>query len=454
MDFWAWLGRFHPALVHFPIGIVIVGIILYYVHKRKPEWQIAQAIGPIFFIGFLTAILAAFCGWMLAGEGGYDMGTLFWHRWLGVGIVLLSFALWRWQSKDSSQLARFGVPLLAVIIFITGHLGGNLTHGEGYLVEKGPEFIKKLTSYEERMAIATFDDPDSCLVYDDLIHPVLETKCFNCHNEKLKKGGFDMTSQESLMKGGRNGEAIEGESASSEIFKRVVQDPNSKKYMPPKGTPLSYREIRLLEWWIDSGADFEKAVSEMETPQDIAQILLSRHQLDITPKSFLEKTKVETLADERLIELEKAGFAVQPLAITSPFIDVRWKRVDSLSLSDALESLQSIAANQVAWLDLGESEITDADLSEVTQCKNLVRLKLQKTAIGDEGVRSLSELKHLESLNLYGTKITNQASEHLSKMSSLRNLYVWQTEFDSERAESLETTLPDLEVVVGLSFGD
>ncbi|MDH3650540.1 MAG: hypothetical protein OEQ53_12730, partial [Saprospiraceae bacterium] len=203
-----------------------------------------------------------------------------------------------------------------------------------------------------------------------------------------------------------------------------------------------------------SGADFEKAVSEMETPQDIAQILLSRHQLDITPKSFLEKTKVETLADERLIELEKAGFAVQPLAITSPFIDVRWKRVDSLSLSDALESLQSIAANQVAWLDLGESEITDADLSEVTQCKNLVRLKLQKTAIGDEGVRSLSELKHLESLNLYGTKITNQASEHLSKMSSLRNLYVWQTEFDSERAESLETTLPDLEVVVGLSFGD
>ncbi len=454
MDFWAWLGRFHPALVHFPIGIIVVGIILYYINRYRPEWKVAQAISPVFFIGFISALLAALCGWMLAEEGGYDTNTLFWHRWLGVGIVLLSFGLWWWHSKDNLKPAKYGAPLLVAGILVTGHLGGNLTHGEGFLVEKGPEFLKKLTAYDEKTAIPTFDDPDSCNVFHDLIYPVLESKCISCHNSKLRKGGLDMSNTESLMKGGRNGEVIEGESASSEIFKRVVLDPSSRKYMPPKGTPMSYREIKLLEWWIDAGAHFDKSVSQTETPKDIAGILLSRHKLDITPKSFLEKTKVPALEDQVFVELEKQGFAVQPLAMTSPFIDVRWKRVDSLSLSNALESLQSMASEQVAWLDLGESPLSDADLANVAKCKNLVRLKLQKTPVSDDGVKILSQLKHLESLNLYGTKITNSAAEHLSKMSSLRNLYVWQTGLDQENAENLETSNPDLEVVLGVSVGD
>ncbi|MDH3652445.1 MAG: hypothetical protein OEQ53_22330, partial [Saprospiraceae bacterium] len=151
MDFLGWVGRFHPVLVHLPIGILIIGVVFHYLDRKRPTLNLTAATKSIYFAGFLSAALSAFAGWMLAQEGGYHEDTIFWHRWVGIAMVVLSFGLWRWYrtpAKNQKMIGWGGMALLLGLVY-TGHLGGELTHGAGYLLEKAPGFIKKIASYEE-----------------------------------------------------------------------------------------------------------------------------------------------------------------------------------------------------------------------------------------------------------------------------------------------------------------
>ena len=97
MEILNWFGRFHPALVHLPIGILIIGVILQFLARRRPDWQLEKATQKTYLVGFLSAVVAALAGWFLAREGGYEASTIFWHRWLGILMVLLSFFLY-WNT--------------------------------------------------------------------------------------------------------------------------------------------------------------------------------------------------------------------------------------------------------------------------------------------------------------------------------------------------------------------
>ncbi len=455
MELLDWFGRFHPAFVHFPIGILVVGIIMQFIAHRKPTLNLNTAISTLYLIGFITAVIAAFAGWLLAKEGGYQPDTIFWHRWLGVLMVVFAFGLYWYARRDdiNHKSMRWAGLVVFLGLLYTGHLGGEMTHGEDYLLESAPDFVKKLVSYEEGADYAILSDPDSVRIYDDLIKPVFETKCFTCHDQNLHKGGLDMSSEEMLLEGGRNGSIIEGTAEESELFKRVTMDPSSRKYMPPKGNPLSYQEVKLLEWWIETGATFEKRVTEVEVPENIQGILMARHELDTKPKTFLEKTKVEAVPEDIMADIAAKGFSIKPLAMNTNFVDVQWKDVDSLSINEATTVLEK-AATQIAWLDMGNAGLDDAAMAPIGSLENLVRLKVDNNPVTDAGIKHLADLKHLESLNLYSTKITDISADYLSGIKSLRKLFVWQTEFSSEAAESLQASVPELEVVQGYTFAE
>ena len=46
------------------------------------------------------------------------------------------------------------------------------------------------------------------VTYDEHIKPLLQQKCFSCHNADKKKGDLDMTNYTNLMLGGGSGEEI------------------------------------------------------------------------------------------------------------------------------------------------------------------------------------------------------------------------------------------------------
>ena len=92
------------------------------------------------------------------------------------------------------------------------------------------------------------------LLYTHFIQPILKEKCLSCHNPNKKKGGFNLNSLDSLLAGGENGDVVvSGKPLKSEMLRRITLNPSSSKYMPPSGTPMSYNEIKLLEYWIRSG---------------------------------------------------------------------------------------------------------------------------------------------------------------------------------------------------------
>ena len=275
MEILEWLGRFHPVVVHLPIGMILLGIFLLILSDRKPEWQLNTPIRITFFCSLIAASVAAVFGWILAWEGGYDLNTLRLHRWLGVGVVIFSCVLWMMHRKPrrkSKSILLSSILITGLVIF-TGHYGGKLTHGEDYLWEQAPGFVKKWVSYEERTAYPEFLDPDSCMIFEDLIYPVLWNKCGSCHNNNVAKGGLNLQTGEALLEGGRNGSVIESDLHQSELFKRVTMDPQSRKFMPPKGAPLSYQEINLLAWWIEEGGPLLTSVTQTKPSEEIKQIL-------------------------------------------------------------------------------------------------------------------------------------------------------------------------------------
>jgi uncharacterized membrane protein len=136
----ALIGRLHPMLVHFPIGLVLIAavaeVVVMMTHLRK--WRtvaIANArVGAMFAIG------AAIAGWRLASSPGIEAtSSLEWHRWLGtiaaVAVLGASLATAGARSRSPVALWVYRITLFwaASLIAVTGHIGGRLVWGADFL---------------------------------------------------------------------------------------------------------------------------------------------------------------------------------------------------------------------------------------------------------------------------------------------------------------------------------
>jgi len=90
------------------------------------------------------------------------------------------------------------------------------------------------------------------LTYDDHIRPLLENKCFSCHNPDKKKGGLEMTSYSGLMNGGSGGAVVDaGNPQASRLW--TMSAHKEEPYMPPEGAPLEAKDLALLSKWVAGG---------------------------------------------------------------------------------------------------------------------------------------------------------------------------------------------------------
>ena len=130
------IGRFHPVLVHLPIGILLLACFFQWL-TLKPRFAFLQpAIPVMLFWGMLGAVIACISGYMLSLSGDYDEDLVDRHQWMGIITAIVSLILYLlYQFSISERIAR-GVSFgIIVLITITGHLGGSLTHGSVYLAE-------------------------------------------------------------------------------------------------------------------------------------------------------------------------------------------------------------------------------------------------------------------------------------------------------------------------------
>lgn len=454
MDLWLFLGRFHPVVVHLPIGFLILAGLMELLASRKGFEKLNSAVSFSLFWGALAGVISVVFGLLLASSGEYDEGSLYWHRFLGIVVTVIAIFAWLLKSGRVSlsvKIYPWMVATMVFLVFITGHLGGILTHGNNYLVQYAPEFVQSI--FIDQNAKASKDlplVPDSVIVYEHLIDPIFEAKCARCHNETDTKGGLALTDPELVTEGGEDGEVIApGDPFESEIFARITLPQNSKKFMPPKGDPLTFGEVRLLQWWISQGASFESKLTEGAVPDDVKMILLREYQYDVKPRSYVEVATVEPLDEEAYAKLESSGLKARMLASKNYFLEV--DLIGDTVTQDQIEALL-IAKEQITWLNLGKRGVTDEMLSVIGQLPNLTRLRLQQNPITDQGLTSLQGLSHLESLNLYGTAVTDTSMDVFKSLPALKRLYLWQTKVTADGVENLRSARQHLDVDTGFEL--
>src|SRR5690554_3812657 len=130
------IGRLHPLLVHLPIGILILTFLLEIYERKKTANTESHIVKFALGIAVISTLLSLATGWMLGEDGEYDETLLFRHRWMAVALGLGTLALYLIKSLPNTWNKYIYMPLfilVLVLLGVTGHFGGSMTHGEDYL---------------------------------------------------------------------------------------------------------------------------------------------------------------------------------------------------------------------------------------------------------------------------------------------------------------------------------
>ena len=94
---------------------------------------------------------------------------------------------------------------------------------------------------------------------------VLVEHCVKCHGGASTKGGFDLTTRESMLEDHGEGPAVvPGDSKASRLYRMTAH--LDKPRMPDKAPKLPDDAIRALADWIDAGAPFDRPLVDASRP--------------------------------------------------------------------------------------------------------------------------------------------------------------------------------------------
>ena len=270
MDFIYFLGRFHVLVLHIPIGIIVAILVLEWLARREKYRHLEAAAPFLWGAAAVSAVLTVVLGYMHYAEGSFGSPSGVQHRTFGTALAVLiaAVAVLR-ASPHAPKYAPVYFPagiLMFFLVTITGHYGGNLTHGSTYLVEYAPQPIRSLAGLGPRRPPVTdlaMADP-----YLDIVGPILRQRCSSCHSPDTREADLDLTTHAAIMRGGETGGTVSpGRPQFSELVNRVTLPPDDEAYMPAEGkTPLTDRQVQIIQWWIESGAQTDITIGEFPAP--------------------------------------------------------------------------------------------------------------------------------------------------------------------------------------------
>jgi len=442
MNFSELIGRFHPVLVHLPIGILLLSALFQLLALRPKYASMHAAISIALFWGMISAILSCISGYFLSLSGDYDDELIDRHTWFAIAtasVSLIAYLFNRWEN----EFAKWVILLMVPLIFVTGHLGGSLTHGSDYLT-KG--FSKDSVAEKEIKPIADVQEANA---YADIIQPIFESKCYACHNKSKKKGKLRLDEPEFILKGGKDGEVIKpGNADESDMMKRLLLPRNEEDHMPPKEKPqLKDNEIALIHWWMSTGATFDKKTKDLEQPEKIKPVLLALQKEVKKVPPDIPQAMIEKADEKALQKIKQRGIVVLPVAQNSNYLTVNFITVDSIADNDI--ALLHPIRKQLVWLNLSGKKISDTLLVPIAQLANLTRLQLDNTLITDQGLASLRSLSNLQYLNLVGTKVTGNGIMQLKGLTKLQAIYIYKTFITASEWSALKSNFPTVTLDTG-----
>lgn len=133
--FLAWLGKFHPPAVNFPVGLLVAAAVAEFLLIVTKRSIFAACTRYCIWFGAISAVVAATLGWFFAATQPPDW-LLTTHRWLGTSTAAWSLLLlaiaelqYRGDEKKLRYAFRFILAVAACLVLVTGFFGGAMVYG-------------------------------------------------------------------------------------------------------------------------------------------------------------------------------------------------------------------------------------------------------------------------------------------------------------------------------------
>ena len=423
MDFiYDLMGRFHPLIVHLPIGFLLLGLMMMVYDRKENKHQ--KIIRFAFFWGTFSTLAAILTGTIQFNREGYPWEDIQGHLILGVLTFVFSFFMYlrlkgyHFLEKVSYRFLGYG---LVLILLITGHLGGNLTHGKDHLTEPLPDQLKEVLGFEipSRTLVLLPESYQNLPLYSGVIQPILDQKCVSCHNPKKSKGDLLLHNLKGIMGGGTEGPIISMTNPmESEILKRIHLPREEKKHMPPKTKiQLSKAEKKLIDQWVLRGAPRNKTIAELGLSTSYFTSFFPVDETGIYPEPLLEPLDILMIDS-----LHSLGLQVSPIYKTSPLIKISAINAPDFKDKNAFVFLNVL--NHIVDLDLGQTKVTDSIFKVLRKLKNLTVLKLNHTVISGKGINKLNSLEHLKQINLVSSNFEDEYLEDMFSFPALEKVHL------------------------------
>lgn len=276
-EFLLFIGRFHPLVLHLPIGLFVLLPVLHLLARVCPPQTIRPAIVAVLWLAAGSALAAMVCGLLLSQEGGYAGDTLIFHRRLALvltflaGLLLLSESEAANPSPRSALFSRWSrvayrtcLPLTLVCLGVAAHLGASISHGSTFLTDHLPRPMKTWIGGLTKPVVSREDD-----LYISSVAPVLAAHCTSCHGVEKAKGGLRLHTLAAILAGGdsqrdeQQHAVILGKPDESLLLNAICLPGDDDAHMPPNGKPqLTADQVAVLRMWIESGAVAPKSIRE------------------------------------------------------------------------------------------------------------------------------------------------------------------------------------------------
>lgn len=485
LDAWlTFVGTLHPAVLHFPIALgIVAAIVELWGAVRRDPGPSSFALTAVWFAA-IVAVVTVTSGWFNAEFMNHALSlNLFLHRWIGIASAVLlmtlaiSGSIIRARPKTSLSGAwRMALLATAGALGFTGHLGGSMVYGDGYItdalwaaIDQTEKSQRDSAANAAKAQLGIVETPQvantvsetavpapvspapvspapvvlsaggkSSVDFTKQIVPILTANCYECHGNGKHKGGVHLDDWK-WMTTERKGEwAVKpGDPSASLLLSNIELPESDDSAMPPTGNRVSSADIALIREWIVQGASPGDAVS----PGAVSDNRWSLPERSLTPDE-LARIQAQTPV------MAQFGVTVQPLAQGSSNFEAN-ASLAAPPIGDAqVEKLVSLADFLVV-LNLANSAISDLVGSIILQFQSLRVIRIDHTQAGDQVAERLARMQKLESINFVATKLTDAGLASLTKLKSLRRLYIWSSETTPEGSKQFRIARPDVQLIDG-----
>jgi len=420
------IGRFHPLFTHFPIALFLLVPILEIAGRNARFTYLRLSVNFVLTLATIAATAAAVLGWCLARSGGYSGRLITQHMWGGVSLSIVCWICWLLRARLRELASAYTVALALGIGLVswTGYRGGQLSLGPNHLTEHMPGGLRALLGVgSNREAFGLPADPNT--FYGARIQPIFTARCINCHGEDKHKGNLRLDGYKALMRGGKNGPAIQaGNAQASDLFRRISLPASHDDFMPKGKSPLTPDQVKAIELWIGAGASQTLAVDAIKNapsgPASPSEVTFA----EVDPAAVAKMRSAVAPAISQLqkqfpnvLDYDSRGSA--DLRLNASLLGSKFGDRD-------LEAFAPVA-DHIVIADFSRTAVTDHSANAIAAMKRLRVLRIVNTQLTDAALSRFDALNQLESLDVYGAPITPAVLPVIAKLPKLLHFYAGQT---------------------------